>query len=171
LVDLELTWRNDIKAPFALGEPVAIGWAVARHMPKLLEAIDEYFEKTYRGTFYNLTYQKYFKDTRTVRGHVKFRAVETGQLSPYDDAVRRFAKRYGFDWRLITAQMYQDSRFNPNARSWAGARGLMQVIPSATGSAWPRTTPAGGMCGTRGSWQPRSGSTVTAGSIMSSAPC
>jgi membrane-bound lytic murein transglycosylase F len=129
LVDLELTWRNDIKAPFALGEPVAIGWAVARHMPKLLEAIDTYFEKTYRGTVYNLTYQKYFKDTRTVRGHVKFRAAKTGQLSPYDDPVRRFAKHYGFDWRLITAQMYQESRFNPDARSWAGARGLMQVMP------------------------------------------
>lgn len=129
LVDLELTWRNDIKAPFALGERVAIGWAVARHTPKLLEAINNYFEKTYRGTFYNLTYQKYFKNTRAVRGHVKFRAAKTGQLSPYDDAVRRFSKRYGFDWRLITAQMYQESRFNPNARSWAGARGLMQVMP------------------------------------------
>lgn len=129
LVDLELTWRNDIKAVFALGEPVAIGWAVARRTPKLLKAIDTYFEKTYRSTFYNVTYQKYFKDTRMVRGHVKFRAAKTGQLSPYDDAVRRYAKRYGFDWRLITAQMYQESRFNPNARSWAGARGLMQVMP------------------------------------------
>jgi membrane-bound lytic murein transglycosylase F len=129
LVDLELTWRNDIKAPFALGEPVAIGWAVARRTPKLLQAINAYFEKTYRGTFYNLTYQKYFKNTRTARGHVKFRAAKTGQLSPYDVAVRRYAKRYGFDWRLITAQMYQESRFNPNARSWAGAHGLMQVMP------------------------------------------
>ncbi len=129
LVDLELTWRDDIKAAFALGEPVAIGWAVTRRTPKLLEAIDAYFEKAYRSTFYNLTYQKYFKDTRAARGHVKFRAAKTGQLSPYDDAVRRYAKRYGFDWRLITAQMYQESRFNPSARSWAGARGLMQVMP------------------------------------------
>ena len=40
-----------------------------------------------------------------------------------------FAKQYGFDWRLIVSQMYQESRFNPQARSWAGAVGLMQVLP------------------------------------------
>ncbi len=43
--------------------------------------------------------------------------------------MREYARRYGFDWRLITAQMFQESRFDPNARSWAGARGLLQVMP------------------------------------------
>jgi membrane-bound lytic murein transglycosylase F len=36
---------------------------------------------------------------------------------------------YEFDWRLVTSQMYQESRFDPGVRSWAGALGLMQVMP------------------------------------------
>jgi membrane-bound lytic murein transglycosylase F len=50
-------------------------------------------------------------------------------LSPYDEVIRRYAEQYGFDWRLITAQMYEESRFDPKAKSFAGARGLMQVLP------------------------------------------
>ncbi|MYK98392.1 MAG: transglycosylase SLT domain-containing protein, partial [Gemmatimonadetes bacterium] len=56
----------------------------------------------------------------------------SGQLSPFDDHVKKFAGYYGQDWRLVTAQMYQESRFDPDAVSWVGAQGLMQVMP-ATG--------------------------------------
>jgi membrane-bound lytic murein transglycosylase F len=54
---------------------------------------------------------------------------QSGQLSPYDDLVRKYSDKYGFDWRLIVAQMYQESQFKPEAVSDAGAEGLMQVLP------------------------------------------
>ena len=57
------------------------------------------------------------------------RVTDQKQLSPYDDLVKPLAKQYGMDWRLITAQMYQESKFNPKAKSFAGALGLMQVMP------------------------------------------
>ncbi len=50
-------------------------------------------------------------------------------LSPYDEITRKYADEYGFDWRLITAQMYQESRFDPATKSFAGAEGLLQVMP------------------------------------------
>ena len=56
-----------------------------------------------------------------------------GALSPYDDIVRKYAMRYDFDWRLIVAVMFQESRFNPAASSFAGAQGLMQVLPGTAG--------------------------------------
>ena len=52
-----------------------------------------------------------------------------GKISPYDKLVRKYSDRYGFDWRLVTAQMYQESKFNPKAKSQVGARGLMQLMP------------------------------------------
>ena len=129
LLDLELTWRDDVKGAFALGQPVAHGWAVYSGKPKLLDAIDAFVDKTYRGTFYNILHKKYFKNVRRARRHVEGRAAKSGQLSPYDQHVREYAEHYGFDWRLIAAQMYQESRFDPKARSWAGAQGLLQVMP------------------------------------------
>ena len=43
--------------------------------------------------------------------------------------VKHYDDEYDFDWRLIVAQMYQESGFDPNARSFAGAVGLLQVLP------------------------------------------
>ncbi len=129
ILDIELTWREDIRAAFPLGDPKQHGWAVRASNPQLLKAINQYINKEYRGLFYNITLKKYFKNPRNIRQHVKFRASRTGELSPYDNLVKPHAKQYGFDWRLIVAQMYQESRFNPKARSWAGAVGLMQVLP------------------------------------------
>ena len=43
--------------------------------------------------------------------------------------MRKYSARYGFDWRLVVAQMHQESRFDPDAKSWAGALGLLQVMP------------------------------------------
>lgn len=47
----------------------------------------------------------------------------------YSPVIKKYAKRYGFDWRLIVAQIMQESRFREQARSPVGARGLMQLMP------------------------------------------
>jgi membrane-bound lytic murein transglycosylase F len=55
------------------------------------------------------------------------------QASRYDDAFRRYGKRYfgvGFDWRYFKAQGMAESGLDPNAKSWVGARGVMQLMPS-----------------------------------------
>ena len=129
LLDIELTWREDIRAAFPVSDPEPHGWAVRASNPALLDAINHYVKKEYRGLFYNITLQKYFKNPRTIRTHVEFRSSRTGQLSPYDTLVQKYTGQFGFDWRLVVAQMYQESQFKPGARSWAGAVGLMQVLP------------------------------------------
>jgi len=129
ILDIELTWREDIRAAFPLGDPKEHGWAVRTSNPKLLKAVNQYLRREHRGLFYNITFNKYFKNPRNIREHLEFRTTRTGELSPYDDLAQTFAKHYGFDWRLVVAQMYQESRFDPDARSWSGAVGLMQVLP------------------------------------------
>jgi membrane-bound lytic murein transglycosylase F len=130
ILDIEFTYRDDIKGAFALTEKVPHAWAVRSDARELLSAINSFFGFEYRGLFYNITYNKYFVHERCIMKHVKQRAGTASRLSPYDDLVKKYAMRYAFDWRLITAQMYEESRFNPGAVSWAGAKGLMQLLPS-----------------------------------------
>ena len=52
-------------------------------------------------------------------------------LSPYDQMIARYAEAAGLDWRFVSAVIYEESRFEPESRSSAGAVGLMQVMPAA----------------------------------------
>ena len=52
-----------------------------------------------------------------------------GVISHYDGFFQRYASTIRWDWRLLAAQCYQESTFDPKARSWAGACGLMQIMP------------------------------------------
>ncbi len=131
LLDIELTWREDIRAALILGDVRNNAWAMRKNNPELIDAVNQFIKKQYRSLFYNVTYKKYFKNEHKIK---KYRSQRIdlnpdGTLSPYDNLVKKYATKYDFDWRLIIAQMYQESRFNPQAKSWAGAQGLMQVMP------------------------------------------
>src|SRR5690606_41396816 len=52
------------------------------------------------------------------------------QLSPYDDLIKAGADSLGWDWRLLASLVYQESHFIPTGESWAGAKGLMQLMPA-----------------------------------------
>ena len=131
VIDLELGYRTDVRKAFSLRGPVALGWAVRRDNPGLLAALNAYLDKEYRGLFFNVVYQKYFENPVRMQLNRRERVdhAHADRLSPYDEIVRREAVKHRFDWRLIVAQMYQESRFNPRARSPAGAIGLMQMLP------------------------------------------
>lgn len=57
-----------------------------------------------------------------------------GQISKYDHLIKKYAHEVGWDWRLLAAQAYQESGFDPQAMSWMGAQGLMQLMPSTARS-------------------------------------
>lgn len=55
---------------------------------------------------------------------------QKGLISQWDHLFRKHAPTARLDWRLLAAQCYQESCFDPKARSWAGACGLMQIMPA-----------------------------------------
>jgi len=129
LLELEMSLRDDVQGLLQIKGPTARVWLVQPGMPELLDAINEFLEAEYRSGFYNATYSRYFD--RSAEYETSWDgAGAADDLSPFDELVRELAKRHGFDWRLIVAQMYQESRFKPEARSWAGAVGLMQIMPN-----------------------------------------
>ena len=129
LLDVELAYGRQLKAAFSI-KPTVLGWAVREDNPALLAALNRYVREEKGGLFFNMMKKRYFKNKRTItRAKDSLRVDLSGRLSPYDELVKKYARQYGQDWRLITAQMYQESKFDPQATSWVGARGLMQIMP------------------------------------------
>jgi membrane-bound lytic murein transglycosylase F len=115
----------------AIGPPQPIVWAVRKSSPLLHQALDQWLAGKRQAGTLNILYRKYFLDRRGYRRRAEspYLTRETGRLSPYDDIFREGARIPVWDWRLVAAQAYQESRFDPRARSWAGAVGLMQIMP------------------------------------------
>ena len=128
-VNAELSRQLNLKVKFNIGDPLPLAWIVTNTNSLLLSALNEFIDNEYRKGFYNVIYSRYIErpDARITNSSL---FAHLDELSPYDEIVHKYADNYGFDWRLIVAQMYQESRFNPRAISEAGAEGLMQIMPT-----------------------------------------
>lgn len=131
LVEMEINLGAPVKVVLELTKPQGQSWAIKAGNDELLNKVNKYIRKNYKGLFYNVTYNKYFKNLkRAKKHHEDDTSHRTGDaLSPYDDFVKKYSERYDFDYRLMVAQMHQESKFNPKAKSYAGAVGLFQVMP------------------------------------------
>lgn len=51
------------------------------------------------------------------------------RISPYDSIFRVYADTVGWDWKMLAAVAYVESKFDTAAVSNVGAQGLMQIMP------------------------------------------
>ena len=124
-------WDNLVAGP-PISADRDLAWAVRPGDLKLKKVIDAVFRDLRRKPDFNVLRKKYFEAHRSLKRarKDKFYASETGTLSPYDPMVRRYAAQHQFDWRLVAAQIYQESHFDPRRKSWVGALGLFQIMPA-----------------------------------------
>jgi len=132
LAQLQGAYFKNLLIRPVIGDSKKVAWAVRRSDRTLLDTLNAWISDEKRGALFERTYQKYFVDSRAYLARVASRYLtsETGTLSAYDGLLREYAPELGWDWRLLGSQMYQESRFKPNARSWAGAIGLLQLMPA-----------------------------------------
>ena len=131
LVELSMARFQNIVATPVLGPEAAVVWAVRRNAPTLLQVLNTWLESPEASALREQLYLKYYIDRKGYVQRVEddLFASETGHISRYDSLLTRHASGIGWDWRLLAAQVAQESRFDPSARSWAGARGLLQLMP------------------------------------------
>lgn len=120
----------NIKVPISFSQRIA--WATRQEDTTLTHAVNQWLNGMKDEVDYYVIYNKYFKNKRRFRRQVKsdFYSLNKEKISPYDDSIRKNAGHIGWDWRLLASLIYQESRFKPAAKSWAGAKGLMQVMPT-----------------------------------------
>jgi membrane-bound lytic murein transglycosylase F len=107
-----------------------LGWAVHPEARRLKAKINSFFKIIKKNGKYDEIYDKYYGDVTNfdyVDLSIFHRRIKT-RLSRYSPFIKAAAKKHGFDWRLISAQIYQESHLNPRAKSPAGAKGLMQLL-------------------------------------------
>ncbi len=106
-------------------------WAVPPKADSLRNYINSWLSNCTHSTKYAVLNNKYFKTTHSSSYKDKKNLPSRGgQLSPYDKIIKKYAKELDWDWRLLASMIYQESRFNPKSISWAGAQGLMQMMPA-----------------------------------------
>ena len=124
-----------------IAESDTIAWAIRTNAPDLENRMNRYLYKHFRfvaednrprrSTFLNILRRRYFEQSRQMAEYYnpEWQYQSMGIISPYDDIVRAVSENVGVDWLLVTAIIAQESSFNPDAKSWAGAVGLMQIMP------------------------------------------
>ena len=119
----------DIETEVSFSQRIA--WAVRKSSPKLLKAINKWIQKMRKETDYYVIYNKYFKNKRAAKRRMKseYFSVSGGKISKFDEIIKKYSANLDWDWRLLASQIYQESRFDPKTKSWAGAKGLMQMMP------------------------------------------
>lgn len=112
--------------------PQKIAWAVRKNSDSLKTVIDQWISGMKNKTEYYVIYNKYFKRRNIFRSRsqIQYLTSISGKISDYDEEIKTYAEEIGWDWRMLASQIYQESKFNPRAKSWAGAVGMMQLMPA-----------------------------------------
>tara|TARA_Y100000589_G_scaffold317298_1_gene343197 strand:+ start:125851 stop:127251 length:1401 start_codon:yes stop_codon:yes gene_type:complete len=120
----------DISVPLSMKQKIA--FAVRKNSRKLLTNYNLWFNRFKKTRKYKYLLQKYFNNRSFYASmyNSDYYFPETGRISPFDDLIKRNAQKIGWDWELLASMIYQESHFNPKAKSWAGAFGLMQLMPN-----------------------------------------
>ena len=111
-------------------DSLGVQWAVANGNKELADSLDAWFKPSMYDDIRRE--ERYMFSAQSIRRHVysPFLNRQSGVISHYDHLFKRYAPLGRWDWRLMAAQCYQESCFAPTARSWAGACGLMQIMPA-----------------------------------------
>jgi membrane-bound lytic murein transglycosylase MltF len=106
-----------------------IAWAIRKNSPKFKNVINAFAKLHKKGTrMGNILFNRYLKNTKWVRN-----SLNEKELKRLREAVvffKKYAGQYDFDWLMVAALAYQESRIDQSARSSTGAIGVMQVLPS-----------------------------------------
>lgn len=127
---LNKTYFGNIDYSLAISFPQRYAWVVAPHATHLQQAVNEWATSVSKKRSIAAIYHKYFEKSKYFESAGFTRIPIPGRISSFDYLFKSSAKQLEWDWRLLAAMAYKESKFNPDAMSWAGACGLMQLMPN-----------------------------------------
>ncbi len=124
------TYFTSLDVETVVSFPQNHAWAVRKESVELKNKIDKWMGEFTKSKRFAILKHKYFRNVRQAEAvKSEFYYAETGKISNFDQIIKEESEKIGWDWRLLASMIYQESRFNPDAISWAGAFGIMQMMP------------------------------------------
>lgn len=131
--------RGLVRGP-QIAEKDEIAWAVRKNSEDLKTKMNQFLYQHFkydqngipkRSAFLNVLRKKYYEGSSQIAEYFnpEFDESSLGVISPYDSLIQTVANEFNLDWVMLTAIAAQESKFDPTSVSWAGAVGLMQVLP------------------------------------------
>ncbi len=125
-------YPGQLRTAWSLPQPIRLVWAVREGHAELLDAVNTYLEYVGRSGFKKMLLDRYFVDPAHLRNSTYVKEgtlAATRRISRYDRLIAQQAEEAGFDWRVVAALIFEESRFDHDRVSVAGAYGLMQLMP------------------------------------------
>ena len=128
LAQLNKTYYPNLNISLALSFDQRASWAVRKDSPLLAEAANLWHKDNMVSPAYKASTKRYFEiSKRTPHGSIL--SLKDGKISHFDKLFKKYAKEIDWDWRILASLAYTESNFDTTAVSWAGAKGLMQLMP------------------------------------------
>ena len=125
------TYYDSIDIGLKVSFPQRSSWAVRRSDKWLADSINAWSNSGNAQAYSKTALRRYFELSKGLEHTDSVRkTTPEGAISPYDDLFKKYIPQIGWDWRLLAAIACTESDFDPDVVSWAGARGIMQLMPS-----------------------------------------
>ncbi|MCR8924202.1 membrane-bound lytic murein transglycosylase MltF [Dasania sp. GY-MA-18] len=123
-----------LRPAFEIGDPGQLAWALPKnaHSEQQLLSLAAFFKEiTEDGTLQQLQerFYSHAEEQEQVSTNTFAKAVDN-KLPQYRELIEKTAQQYNIDWRLLASISYQESHWNPRARSPTGVRGMMMLTQS-----------------------------------------
>lgn len=125
---LNKTYYPNLDIHLSISFDQRAAWAVRADCPQLADAINQWHTANLTSPSYTASMKRYFEISKSVP-HSPILSLREGIISHYDDLFKKYARSIQWDWRLLASLAYTESNFDTAAVSWAGAKGLMQLMP------------------------------------------
>lgn len=126
---LNKTYFNDLDITLKVSFPQRSAWGVTPSKEWLADSINQWMSQEQPQKTQAWLLKRYFELSKNEVSSANFK-FNGGRISAYDKLFKKYAKEIDWDWRLLAAQGFTESRFDTMVVSWAGARGIMQIMPS-----------------------------------------
>lgn len=125
------TYYDELDVSLEISEKSPVAWAVRTNAPELEQVINSWIAKRSKSGYLATLYSKYFLNSKNTyyRTNSAFSSLGGNRISEYDEIIKSAANTLGWDWRLLASLVYKESAFDPEATSYAGATGLLQLMP------------------------------------------